>query len=201
MDRQGFTVWFTGLPRSGKSTVARLVVERLRQRGYPTELLNASKIRKELNRSLGFSRDEIETNVRRLGYECTLLNRNGLAAVVTAVSPYRDVRQALRTDIPRFVEVYCHAPMDVLQARDTRGFFEKAKRGEIQHVAGVNAPYEEPQRPEVDLKTDQTDPETCADDVIATLESLNMIPRIEDASYTAEEEGMIKKRLRDLGYL
>lgn len=201
MEGNGFTLWFTGLPRSGKSTVARLVIERLRDRGLQAEFLNSAKIRRELNRSLGFSKEEITTNLRRLGYECVMLNRNGLVAVVTAVSPYRDVRETLRSEIGRFVEVYCRAPMEVLLARDKRGLFVAAQRGEIQHVAGINAPFEEPLRPEVLLNTDAESPERCCTRVIATLEILGFIERHEEAEYTVEEAEMVKRRLRDLGYL
>ena len=197
----GFTIWFTGLPRSGKSTIARQVADALRVRGQHVELLNSAKIRKEVNRSLGFTREEIETSVQRLGYECMMLNRNGVVAVVTAVSPYRDARDALRGEIRDFVEVYCHATMDVLVQRDTRGFFERAKRGEIKHVAGVNAPYEEPKSPEVRLDTDTESAENCSGAVITALERLGLIDPVEQSGYTHEEEEIIKQRLHDLGYL
>ncbi len=197
----GFTIWFTGLPRSGKSTIARLLVDELRRRGRQVEFLNSAKIRKELNRSLGYSQEEIETNLRRLGYECTLLNRNGLVSVVTAVSPYRAARDELRERIGRFIEVYCRAPMETLTARDDRGFFERALRGEIEHVAGINAPDEEPEKPEVLLNTDTEPPEASCKRVATTLEVLGFIDRIESACYSADEEEMIRKRLQDLGYL
>ena len=201
MTREGFTIWFTGMARSGKSSAARLVVEALRGRGMHVEFLNSARMRRELNRSLGFSRQEIETNLRRLGYECKLLNRNGLVALVTAVSPYRDVRDALRAEIGRFVEVYCRAPMEVLLSRDDSELFKRAQRDEVKHVAGINAPYEEPLKPEVLLNTDTDSPEICCNKVIATLEVLNLIERVEQSTYTPEEESMIKQRLRDLGYL
>ena len=201
MEQRAFTVWFTGLPRSGKSTIAKQVAERLRERSLRVELLNSARIRRELNRSLGFTREEITTNLKRLGYECRLLNRNGLVAVVTAVSPYRDVREHLRADIGRFVEIYCRAPMEVLLKRDTRGLFEAAQRGEIKHVAGINAPYEEPLKPEVLLNTDQEGPEASTTKVITTLEVLGLIEPVEGSCYTAEESKLIKARLRDLGYL
>lgn len=201
MNKEGFTVWFTGMARSGKSSAARLVVESLRGRGLSVEFLNSARMRRELNRSLGFSRDEIETNIRRLGYECSMLNRNGLVAVVTAVSPYRDVRDALRKEIGAFVEVYCRAPMEVLLSRDQSGLFKRAQSGEIEHVAGINSPFEEPLKPEVLLNTDTDSPENCCDKVIATLEVLDLIERVERSTYTADEETMIKQRLRDLGYL
>jgi adenylylsulfate kinase len=198
---KGFSVWFTGLPRSGKSTIARKVVTSLKDRGFPVEFLNSSRIRREMNRSLGFTRDEIETNLRRLGYECRMLNRNGLVAVVTSVSPYRDVREAIRGEVGAFVEVYCRAPMETLMQRDERGLFEKAMRGEIEHVAGINAPYEEPLKPEVLLNTDVDSMDACHQKVMATLEVLGYIDRMADSAYTADEEEMIKDRLRDLGYL
>lgn len=201
MDDKGFTVWFTGLPRSGKSTIARLVRDELERRGLSVELLNSARIRREVNRSLGFSREEIDTNLRRLGYECKLLNRNGVVALVTAVSPYRDVRSAVRQQIGDFIEVYCRATMEVLIKRDNRGLFEGAQRGEIKHVAGINAPFEEPLKPEVLLNTDTESPESCAAKVIATLEMFQLIPKHERAEYSAEEEEMIRRRLRDLGYL
>ncbi len=201
MERDGFTVWLVGLPRSGKSTIARMIVERLQSRGLHVEFLNSARIRREINRSLGFTREEIETNLRRLGYECKMLNRNGVVAVVTAVSPYRDVRDAIRADVETFVEVYCRATMEVLMSRDERGLFEKAMRGEIEHVAGVNAPFEEPFKPEVLVNTDVESPEACCDKVIAKLEAMGLIGEMNESAYTADEEEMIKERLRDLGYL
>ena len=165
------------------------------------EFLNSARMRRELNRSLGFSREDIETSIRRLGYECAMLNRNGLVAVVTAVSPYRDARDALRKEIGAFVEVYCRAPMEVLLSRDESGLFKRAQNGEVEHVAGINSPFEEPLKPEVLLNTDTDSPENCCTKVIATLEVLDLIERVDRSTYTANEETMIKQRLRDLGYL
>jgi len=201
MKGDNFTVWFTGLPRSGKSTVARLVLDGLREGGHRAELLNSARIRREINRSLGFSREDIKENMARLSYECRMLNRNGLIAVVTSVSPYRDLRDEVRREIGRFVEVYCRAPLEVLIKRDKRGLFERAQKGEVQFVAGVNAPYEEPIKPEVLLDTDREPAEACAAKVIKTLELLGYIEPMEQATYTQEETEIIKQRLSDLGYL
>ena len=186
---------------SGKSTIGRAVGETLRARGLKIEVLDSGRIRQQLNRHLGFTREEVETNLLRLGYECSLLNRNGVTAIVTAVSPYRDVRDRLRKDIEGFVEIHCRCPMEVLVQRGAGDLFEKAGRGEIEHVAGVNAPYEEPLKPEVLLNTDQLTVEHCAAKVIATLEVLGRIDRMETSCYTPEEEEMIRRRLQDLGYL
>ncbi|MGB2986916.1 MAG: adenylyl-sulfate kinase [Phycisphaerae bacterium] len=201
MSNTGFTIWFTGMSGSGKSTIGRAVGEALQARGLQIEVLDSGRIRQKLNRTLGFSREEVETNLLRLGYECKLLNRNDVTAIVTAVSPYRDARDRLREEIGDFVEIYCRCPMEVLMQRGARELFEKAQRGEIAHVAGVNTPYEEPLKPEVLLNTDQVTIEQAVSHVIATLEVLGRIVRMETACYTPEEEEMIRQRLQDLGYL
>ncbi len=176
-------------------------MERLKSRGLHVEFLDSARIRREINRSMGFTREEIDTNVRRLGYECRMLNRNGVVTVVTAVSPYRDTRDAVRADVGSFVEVYCRATMEVLMSRDERGLFEKAMRGEIEHVAGVNAPYEEPFKPEVLVNTDVESAEACCEKVVSKLEEMGLVEVVSESAYTADEEEMIKDRLRDLGYL
>ncbi len=199
--QKSFTIWFTGLSGSGKSTIGRGVGEALRARALRVEVLDSGRIRQQINRNLGFTREEVETNLVRLGYECKLLNRNGVIVVVTAVSPYRDVRERLRDEIGDFIEVYCRCAMEVLMKRGAGELFEKARRGEIEHVAGVNAPYEEPLKPEILLNTDQLAVEQSVTQVITTLEVLGRLTRLESACYTAEEEEMIRKRLHDLGYL
>lgn len=198
---QGFTIWFTGLSGSGKSTIGQGVGEALRARGHKVEVLDSGRIRQQLNRTLGFTREEVETNLLRLGYECKLLNRNGVFAVVTAVSPYRDVRDRIREEVGEFVEVYCRCPMEALMQRGARELFEKAQRGELRHVAGADAPYEEPLKPEVLLNTDQLSIEQSVHQVITTLEMLGRVDRVESACYTPEEEELIRRRLQDLGYI
>ncbi|MCH9033525.1 MAG: adenylyl-sulfate kinase [Planctomycetes bacterium] len=198
---QPFTVWFTGLSGSGKSTIGRKVAEALQQRGIRVEVLDSGRIRQQVNRHLGFSREEVETNLLRLGYECKLLNRNGVTVIVTAVSPYRDVRDRIREEVVEFVEVHCRCPMEVLVKRGAGELFERARRGEIEHVAGVNAPYEEPLKPEILLNTDQLNIEESVANTIATLEVLGRIERVESACYSPEEEEVIRQRLQDLGYL
>lgn len=199
--KDAFTIWFTGMSGSGKSTIGLTVGDALRGRGMQVEVLDSGRIRQQLNRTLGFSREEVETNLLRLGYECKMLNRNGVTAVVTAVSPYRDARDRVREEIGAFVEVHCRCPMEVLMERGARELFEKAQRGELAHVAGVNAPYEEPLKPEVLLNTDQLTVEQATKQVVATLKVLNLIEHVEGACYTPDEEAMIRRRLSDLGYL
>lgn len=201
MATTAFTIWITGLSSSGKTTIAQAVTEALRTRGKQVECLDSGAIRRTINRSLGFSRDEIETNLKRLAYDAGMLNRNGVIAVVSAVSPYRSVRDSIREESPGFVEVYCRCPMEVLASRDSSGLFDRAQRGEVKHVAGIDAPYEEPLKPEVLLNTDSESPDDCAAKVLGTLELLGRIEKRESSCYTAAEEEMIKQRLQDLGYL
>lgn len=201
MNGDGFTIWFTGMTNSGKSTLAAMLRDALVGRGHCCEVLDSGRIRQALNRSLGFTREEIENNLKRIAYECKLLNRNGVVAIVAAVSPYRDLRDAIREDVGRFIEVYCRCPLEVLVKRDKTGLFEKAQRGEVAHVAGVNAPYEEPFKPEVLINTDTDPPEAAAARILSTLEILGYLPKQASAEYTVEEEAIIRQRLQDLGYI
>lgn len=200
MDGLGFTVWFTGLSGSGKSTLVNLLHEKLQARGHASEVLDSGRIRQALNRSLGFTPEEIETNLRRIAYECKLLNRNGIIALVAAISPYREMRAAIRSEIGRYVQVYCKCPMKVLFKR-SRDLFERAERGEIAHVAGVNAPYEEPRNADVTVNTDIQTPEEAAGRILGRLEDLGYLPEHTSAEYTADEEAIIKTRLKDMGYM
>ncbi|MGB9623468.1 MAG: adenylyl-sulfate kinase [Phycisphaerae bacterium] len=197
----GFTIWFTGLSGSGKSTLAERLRDALVARGLRVEWLDSEKIRRELNRDLGFTRADIEQNLRRLAYECKLLNRNGVIAIVSAISPYRDVRDAIRADLGRFMEVYCRCPLEVLARRDEHRLYERAQRGEIRNVAGFDAPYEEPLKPEVAVETDRETPEACVEKIVRTAEILNYLAPVEGARYTPAEEELIRQRLHDLGYI
>ena len=201
MSTDGFTIWFTGLTGSGKSTLVGLLHDQVVGLGYSCETLDSGRIRQLLNRSLGFTREEIEANLMRIAYECKLLNRNRVIAIVGAISPYRAARDRIRQDVGRFIEVYCRCPLEVLMERDQSGLFERAQRGEVEHVAGINAPYEEPIKPEVLLNTDVETPDDCVQKILSTLRLLGYLPEADSSAYTAEEESIIKQRLQDLGYL
>lgn len=198
---KGFTLWFTGLPSSGKSTLARRVEEVLLERGMNVEVLDGDEVRENLSKGLGFSKEDRDTNIRRIGFVAKLLSRNGVVAITAAISPYRDVRDEMRRAIGRFVEVYVEAPIDVLKERDVKGLYKKALAGEIKHFTGVDDPYEPPVKPEVLVRSDQESVEQSVGKIVATLEALGYIPRVPGAEYSPAEEEAIKTRLKDLGYI
>ena len=199
---KGFTLWLTGLPCSGKSTLAKAVEETLLERGLPVEVFDGDDIRTNLTKGLGFSRKDRDTNIRRVGYVCDLLTRNGVVSIAAVISPYQAIRDEVRQTIGRFVEVFVDAPIEKLIERDVKGMYKKAIAGEIKNFTGIDDPYETPEKPEVHLHTDKESVEVSTDKIIKTLELLGHIPAIEGSTdYTAEEEDAIKSRLQDLGYI
>lgn len=173
----GFTIWFTGLSGSGKSTIAHILEGELRDRGHKVEVLDGDTVRQHLSKGLGFSKEDRDTNIRRIGWVCEILSRNDVVAIGSAISPYREIRDEIRANIGRFVEVYVEAPLDVLADRDVKGLYRKAMAGEIQNFTGVNDPYEAPENAEVVCHTDGSEtPEQSAAKVIAKLEELGYSP-------------------------
>ena len=199
---KGFTLWFTGLPCSGKSTVAERAEEALLERGINVELLDGDVVRTNLSKGLGFNKEDRDTNIRRIGFVCHLLTRNGVVAIGAAISPYRAIRDENRKLIGRFVEVYVECPLEVCKQRDVKGMYAKAERGEIKEFTGVSDPYEEPLDPEVIINTDKETVEESVAKILRTLELMGYIPPSDsEAEYTPEEEEKIKERLKALGYL
>jgi len=198
---KGFTIWFTGLPCSGKSTLAEKVEEMLLERGMKVEVLDGDVVRTNLSKGLGFSQEDRDINIRRIGFVCHLLTRNDVVAIGAAISPYRQIRDENRRLIGRFVEVYCKCSLEELKKRDVKGMYAKAERGEIKNFTGVSAPYEEPLKPEVIVETDKETEEQSVEKIIRTLELMGYIPPEEREEYTKEEEEKIKERLRALGYI
>jgi len=194
----GATLWFTGLPSSGKSTIAREVFQRLLDRGLPVELLDGAEVRESLSRGLSFSKEDREEHIRRIGYVAKLLSRNGVIAICAAVSPYRATRDEVRRNTTHFVEIYVECPVAVAEERDRDGWYARARRGEVQDFTGVNAPYEPPDSPEVHIRSDQESVDDAATRVLARLEDLELIRRVDDEAKAREE---IRKRLAALGYL
>ena len=179
MEHQGFTLWFTGLSGAGKSTLSEHLVRRFRKRGYRVELLDGDEVRTHLSRGLSFSKEDRDTNVRRIGWVARLLARNGVIAVTAAISPYREIREEVRAatgaDGARFVEVYVSCPVEVLARRDVKGLYKKALAGEIPHFTGVSDPYEPPTDPEVTTHSDRETIEESASKVLAYLEANGLI--------------------------
>lgn len=173
---QGFTLWFTGLSGAGKSTIAQRVAAELRRRGVKVEVLDGDEVREHLSKGLGFSREDRDTNVRRIGYVAKLLSRNGVVAITAAISPYRSTREEVRAMIGRFVEVYVATPLEVCIARDVKGLYKKALAGEIQQFTGISDPYEPPLNPELTIDTTGETPDQSAARVLAYLEERGLIP-------------------------
>jgi adenylyl-sulfate kinase len=198
---KGFTLWFTGLPSSGKSTLARQVEEILLERGMNVEVLDGDEVRENLSKGLGFSKEDRDINIRRIGFVAKLLSRNGAVAITAAISPYRELRDEMRRAIGRFVEVYVQCPIEVLTERDVKGLYKKALAGEIKHFTGVDDPYEAPAKAEIVIESDKESVEESVAKIITTLEVMEYIPRAVGGDYSAAEEETIKKRLKDLGYI
>ncbi|MEJ2721870.1 MAG: adenylyl-sulfate kinase [bacterium] len=199
---KGFTLWFTGLPCSGKSTLARQVEGILLERAVNVEVLDGDEVRENLSKGLTFSREDRDINIRRIGWVAKLLSRNGAVCICAAISPYRAIRREVREWHDRFIEVYLKAPIDCLVDRDVKGMYKKALAGEIKNFTGVSDPYEEPENAEVVIETDKDTVEQSVDRIIRTLELIDYIPKGEaEGDYSEEVEPKIKARLKDLGYI
>jgi adenylyl-sulfate kinase len=201
MEQKGFTIWFTGLSGAGKTTLARILEGQLRQRGLRVEVLDGDVVRTNLSKGLGFSKEDRDTNIRRIGFVCHLLSRNNVVAIAAAISPYREIRDELREQIGDFVEVFAHCPIDVLSERDVKGLYKKALAGEIKNFTGVDDPYEAPLSAEVVVHTDKETPEESARAIVAKLEQMGLVPAQEESGYSGEDEEEVRRRLEALGYV
>ena len=176
---RGFVLWLTGLSGAGKTTLAARLVPELRARGLRVEVLDGDEVRTNLSKGLGFSKEDRDTNIRRIGYVARLLARNGVAAVTAAISPYREVREEVRRAVEgegaEFVEVYVECPLGVLAERDVKGLYKKALAGEIKGFTGVSDPYEEPSAPDVTVRTHEESIEASAARIIEGLERRGLL--------------------------
>ncbi|MBZ5653510.1 MAG: adenylyl-sulfate kinase [Acidobacteriia bacterium] len=172
---KGCTIWFTGMSGAGKSTISLLLEQHLRKLGAKVEVLDGDVVRTHLSKGLGFSKEDRDENIRRIGFVCELLSRNGVIAIVAAISPYRAVREEVRRRIPNFVEVYVHCPVEVLAGRDVKGLYKKALAGEIEQFTGVSDPYEPPLDPEVQIDSSTETPGDSLERIWAALENLGLI--------------------------
>lgn len=171
----GFTLWFTGLSGSGKSTVSEAVVPLLRIHGHRVELLDGDVVRTNLSQGLGFTKEDRDTNVRRIGFVCELLSRNGVIAVVAAISPYRNARNEVKRRVESFVEVHVECSIDVLAERDVKGLYKRALAGEIPHFTGVSDPYEPPENADLTIRSDREKVEDSVERVMSLLKERKLI--------------------------
>ncbi|MBI4388270.1 MAG: adenylyl-sulfate kinase [Candidatus Omnitrophica bacterium] len=172
---KGVTIWFTGLSGAGKSTIARIIEKKLKRMGRKVEMLDGDVVRTNLSKGLGFSKEDRDTNIRRIGFVCHLLTRNDVVAIAAAISPYRAVRDENRSLIGNFVEVFTKCSLDACVERDAKGLYKKALAGEIKGFTGVDDPYEEPLHAEVVCETDKETPEQSAEKVLRKLEELGYV--------------------------
>ena len=183
---KGVTLWFTGLSQAGKTTTSALVAEELRRRNVERlEVLDGDIIRLNLNRGLGFSKEDRDENIRRIAFVSQILTRNDTVCIVAAISPYAEARDAARAQIGEFIEIHCKAPLEVCAERDTKGLYEKAMAGEIDNFTGVNDPYEAPENPELVLDTADATPEENAAKVIAYMEQRGYLTPVKDDAAVA----------------
>ena len=155
MKQKGMTLWFTGLSGAGKTTISQAVEKELISQGYKVEVLDGDVVRENLTKGLGFSKADRDENIRRIGFVAQLLTRNGVIVIVSAISPYRSIRDEVRSRIGDFVEVYVNAPLAVCEERDVKGLYKRARSGEIKSFTGIDDPYEAPMNPEIECRTDQ----------------------------------------------
>lgn len=174
----GATIWFTGLSGAGKTTIADLVAAELRRRGQPVEIMDGDVVRTHLSKGLGFSKEDRDENIRRIGFVCNLLSKHGVFAIAAAISPYREIRDEVRAAANgKFFEIYISTPVEECAKRDVKGLYAKAFAGEIKNFTGVSDPYEPPFNPELTIETVGETPEESARRVIAGLEERGFLER------------------------
>ncbi len=174
---KGFTLWMTGLSGAGKSTISDVVVAEFGNRGVPVEVLDGDVVRENLSKGLGFSKEDRDTNIRRIAFVADLLSKNGTPVITAAISPYREIRDEARELMDgRFVEVFIATSLEDCEARDVKGLYAKARSGEIPEFTGVSDPYEAPENPELNVETAGKTPEESAQQILDYLEEKGLIP-------------------------
>jgi len=176
MKQRGVTIWFTGLSGAGKTTISHAVETKLREAGLPVEILDGDIVRENLTKGLGFSKEDRDENIRRIGFVANLLTRHGVIVLVSAISPYREIRDEVRAKIGDFVEVFVNAPLNVCEERDVKGLYKRARAGEIKAFTGISDPYEPPSNPEIECRTDLEELEESVVKVLTKLEELGYLP-------------------------
>ncbi len=196
----GVTVWFTGLSGAGKTTISRAVENRLKAYCPRIEVLDGDFVRLNLCKGLGFSKEDRDENIRRVGFVANLLTRNQVTVLVSAISPYRNVRQEVREEIVNFVEVYVNAPLEVCEQRDVKGLYKKARAGDIKYFTGIDDPYEPPLNPELECRTDLETPEESVCKVLGKLQELGYLGlNLEEQTYPVNRIRVEERFERGLG--
>jgi adenylylsulfate kinase len=175
MKQQGVVVWFTGFSGAGKSTIAEALKEKLQFEGHQTEVLDGDEIRENLTKDLGFSKEDRDTNIRRIGFVAKLLARNGVIVLVPVISPYRSIREEMRANIDNFLEVFVNAPISVCEERDVKGLYKQVRAGKIKQFTGIDDPYEAPTNPEVECRTDLEDISESVVKILTQLKKLGYL--------------------------
>ena len=191
----GFTLWFTGLPCSGKSTLALIAAAQLEDRGRGVEILDGDVVRQNLTKGLGFSKEDRDENIRRIGFVCGLLSKHGAVAISAAISPYRMVRDEVRSKIENFIEVFVDTPLEVCIQRDVKGMYKKALAGEMKHFTGIDDPYESPLNPEIAIRTINETPAESATRILEYLERRGFVEPLSTASYGRENTSEARARV------
>jgi adenylylsulfate kinase len=198
MANTGFTIWFTGLSGSGKSTLSAIIEERLKAHGRNVEILDGDIVRTHLSKGLGFSREDRDTNIKRIAFVCGLLTRNGVICISAAIAPYSEAREWARHEIKNFVEVYVKCPIEICRQRDVKGLYKLVDEGKIKNFTGVDDPYEEPEHPDLVIETDKESIEESVERIFAKLVELGYL----EAEETNEDDSkVVTDRLAALGYL
>jgi len=201
MANTGFTLWFTGLSGAGKTTLAKRVQRILLARGMNVELLDGDVVRTNLSKGLGFSKEDRDTNIRRIGFVAGLLARNNTVCIAAAISPYKAVRDEVRALHGSFVEVYTHATLDELEARDVKGLYKKARAGEIKGFTGVDDPYEAPEHAEIAVDSGKESIEESTDKIVRYLELKGLVPAAPGEDIPEAEEAGIREKLKALHFI
>lgn len=185
MSHKGFTIWFTGLSGAGKSTLAEALASYFQSRGERVEVLDGDAVRTHLSKGLGFSREDRDTNIKRIAYVCSLLTRNGVICISAAIAPYREARAWARQEIGNFVEIYIKCPLEVCRERDVKGLYKLVDEGKIQHFTGVDDPYEEPEQPDLVIETNRQSIAESVQTILAKLVELGYLESGENQALLA----------------
>lgn len=175
MNKQGFVLWFTGLSQAGKTTIADEVYKILKEKGLNVERLDGDIVRQSLTKDLGFTKEDRNKNIERVTFIAKLLSRNGVAVLASFISPYKKTREKIKKEVNNYIEIFCNCPLEICETRDTKGLYKKARKGEIDNFTGISDPYEKPENPDIEIKTDELSVNEGVDKIIKFLKLKKII--------------------------